>query len=204
MVIMVAYGHQVAMDLPARSTGPRATGWWAIVLLVLIEIMVFASLIVSYLYLYSTAPEWPPSGIDPPKLLLPTINAVILLATVPLVRLAAQAISEDNLSRFNILMAAGTVMLIVFLTLKAIEYRGLSYQWDTHAYGSIVWMITGFHTAHIITVILKSSVIQVLAWKGFFSSQRRAAIDGNTLYWTFVALIWIPLFATLYLFPTLI
>lgn len=201
---MAIDAQAATQGLPTLVSGTRSTGWWAILLLVLIEIMVFSSLIVSYLYLYSSAPQWPPSGIEPPKLLLPSVNAVILFATVPLIFMAQKAIERDDQGRFRLAMAVATTGLVVFLTLKYIEYSGLDYQWDTHAYGSIVWMITGFHSAHVITVILKASVIQVLAWKGFFSSRRHSAIDGNTLYWTFVAIIWVPLFSTIYLFPHVI
>lgn len=190
--------------LPTYVTGSRSTGWWAILILVLIETMVFSSLIVSYLYLYSSAPEWPPTGIEPPKMLLPIINALLLFATIPVIAFAQKAIDHDAHGRFRLLMALGSLMLIGFLIIKYLEYSGLDYQWDTHAYGSIVWMITGFHTVHVITLLLKSAVIQALAWKGFFSSRRRSAIDGNTLYWIFIVVAWAPLFSTLYLFPHLI
>jgi cytochrome c oxidase subunit III len=53
-------------------------------------------------------------------------------------------------------------------------------------------------------VLLKAIVIQILAWKGFFYERRYAAVQGNTLYWCFVAAVWVPLFATLYIFPNVI
>lgn len=190
--------------LPTYASGGRSTGWWGIVLLVMIEIMVFSSLIVSYFYLYSSAPEWPLGEIEPPKLLLPSINALILFGSAFVAWLGDRAIARDNLNGLKLWRAIASVMLVVFLILKYVEYSGLNYRWDTNAYSSIVWTITGFHSAHVLVVLLKTLATQVLAWKGFWSAERRSAVQGTTLYWIFVALVWVPLFSTLYLFPHLI
>ncbi|MDP9369227.1 MAG: heme-copper oxidase subunit III [Chloroflexota bacterium] len=187
--------------LPAHVTGSRSTGWWAIVILIMIESTVFASLIASYFYLFSGSTVWPPDGTDAPKLLLPSINAVILWTSVIPAYLGDRAIARGDNRGLRWWRLAGSIMLVVFLVLKYVEYSGLDYRWDTNAYGSIVWTITGFHTAHVLVVLLKTVATQVLAWKGFWNERRRSAVQGTTLYWFFVAGAWVPLFTTLYLFP---
>jgi cytochrome c oxidase subunit III len=188
-------------SLPSLVTGSRSTGWWAIVFVVMIELVVFGGLIVSYFYLYTSAPQWPPMGTDPPKLLLPSINTAVLLISAGVVIWSDRQLERDAIGRFKVGQLVAMALLVVFLVIKYIEYSGLPYQWDTHAYGSIVWMTTGFHTAHVITVLIKTAAITVLASTGFWNSRRRSAVQGATLYWMFVALIWLPIFATLYLFP---
>jgi cytochrome c oxidase subunit I+III len=190
-----------APGVPAFVTGRRTLGWWGVVMLVMIESTVFAALIASYYYLYSGAPVWPPDGISAPSLPLPTINAIILWASMFMAFLGNRAASRGDNRRLAIWYGIGSVMLAGFLTLKVIEYSGYSYYWDTNAYGSIVWTITGFHTAHVIIVLLKTVPMIVLATQGFWTERRRSAIQGAALYWYFVAIAWIPLFATLYLFP---
>lgn len=190
--------------LPTYTTGGRSTGWWAILLLIMIETVVFSSLIASYFYLYSSAPVWPLDGIDPPKLLLPSIYTVVLFASAFLAWLGDRAIARDDLTGLKRWRAIATVFLLVFLSLKAYEYLTLDYQWDDNAYTSMVWMIAGFHSAHVVTVLIKTCATQVLAWKGFWSARRRSAVQSTTLYWIFVAALWAPLFATSYLFPHLI
>ncbi len=187
--------------LPTRVSGNRSTGWWAIVLVVMIESTVFAALIATYFYLFSNATVWPPDGIKPPDLLLPSINAVILWLSVIPMYLGNRAIAGGDNRALAIWQLIGAAMLVVFLALKYVEYSGLDYQWNTNAYGSIVWTITGFHSAHVVVVLLKTFPMAVLALKGFWTPRRRSAIQGSTLYWFFVAIAWVPLFATLYLFP---
>jgi cytochrome c oxidase subunit III len=88
--------------------------------------------------------------------------------------------------------------------LKYIEYSGLDYNWATNAYGSIVWTITGFHSAHVLALVLKTIVVAVLAFKGYFNEERHAAVDANGLYWHFVVIVWVPLFFTLYIAPRIL
>lgn len=185
--------------LPRVVMGPRATVWWGIVMLVTIETVVFSSLIMSYFYLRAGAPEWPLGGIEKPDLLLPSINTLVLLISAGAIAWSHHGITRGHTHRLLIGKAVGMVFLAGFLVLKVVEYGGYDYDWRVNAYGSIVWTITGFHVAHVITVLLKSAAIWVLAWKGFFSETRFLAVEMNALYWYFVALIWVPLYATLYL-----
>lgn len=187
--------------LTTYATGAGSTGWWAIVFLIMIEATVFAGLIASYFYFFSNATVWPPDGIEPPHLLVPTIYTVILLASAIPAYLGDRALADGNIGGLRLWRAIGSVMLVVFLAIKGYEYSHLDYLWDDTVYGSMVWIIAGFHSAHVLVVLIKTLSTQTLAWKGFFNERRRSAVQGTTLYWCFVAAAWIPLYATVYLFP---
>jgi cytochrome c oxidase subunit I+III len=188
----------------ASSRGIKPPFWWGMLALILIEIVVFSSLIVTYYYFRSGSVEWPQGGISPPDLLLPTINAFILFASSIPVYLADSGIKKGKQMRLRLGMTTGILLAIIFLVLKYIEYSGLPYAWDENAYTSIVWTITGFHSAHVIALVMKTTVIAILAWQGYFNEERNAGVSANGLYWHFVVIIWIPLFFTLYIAPRLI
>lgn len=187
--------------LTTYATGPGSHGWWAIMLLIMIESTVFAGLIASYFYFFSNATVWPPDGIKPPDLLIPTIYSIILWASVIPAYVADRSLANGNLGGLKLWRAVATAMLIVFLIMKGYEYSHLDYLWDDTVYGSMVWMIAGFHSSHVVVVLLKTLSTQTLAWKGFFNAKRRSAVQATTLYWLFVVAAWIPLYATVYLFP---
>lgn len=191
-------GHD---PLPHLVTGSKGSGWWGIVMLLMIESAVFAGLIASYFYLFANADVWPSGNASPPEIALPIVYSIILLASGLLGFLGGKAMQAGDIRRMQVLRLSGCVALMVFLALKAYEYINLDYLWDDSAYSSIMWLIAGFHTVHVFSVLIKELVIQVLAAKGFFTLQRRGAIEGATLYWSYVVLMWIPLFATLYIFP---
>ena len=177
--------------------------YWGMLGMVLIETMVVASFISAYFFLRAQAAEWPPGGVEPPKLMLPTINTAILILSSFVLHWGDVGIRKGDQKRLAIGMLAAAVLGVVFLILKVVEYSDSPYRWDSHAYGSIVWTIIGFHSAHVISLLLKTLVVDTLAFRGYFNRERRLAVTINGLYWHFVVAIWIPLYITIYLVPRL-
>ena len=187
--------------LPYLVTGPRTPVWWGIIFLITIETAVFGTLISSYFYLRLGEPQWPPAGIEPPKLFLPTINTFILLASSVAMHQADAAISRGDERRMTLSATVAIGLALVFLGLKVLEYSDVDYLWYTHSYGSIVWAITGFHAAHVIAVMLKTILVGVQARLADFRQGRRVVVQSNGIYWHFVVGIWIPLYIVLYWAP---
>ncbi len=193
-----------AKALPTKVSGSRSTLWWGMALLIVIELTVFSALLVSYFYFKSELEQWPPGGIERPKLLLPTVNTVIIFGSSAAIYWADRGIKRGNQRHLMIGLVASFVLGAIFLTIKAIEYSDYSYNWATNVYGSIVWTITGFHSGHVLGVLLKTLVLIALAWQGYFDADRHLGVQINGLYWHFVVVIWIPIYFTLYLSPYLL
>jgi cytochrome c oxidase subunit III len=191
-------------DLPVLGSGRQVPVYWGMWGLILIEATVFASLIASYFYLRMVAPEWPPAGVKPPELLLPTVNTVVLGASAYFMHRADTGIRKGDTGWLKLGLAISVVLAIAFLVIKVIEYSGVDYRWDSHAYGSIVWTLTGFHAFHVTAVILKTFVILALAARGYFTRDRNIGVVANGLYFNFVALVWLPIYAVLYYAPRLL
>ncbi|MBV9246564.1 MAG: cytochrome C oxidase subunit III, partial [Methylobacteriaceae bacterium] len=76
-------------------------------------------------------------------------------------------------------------------------------RWDTNAYGSIVWVILGLHTTHIITDLGDSVVLAELMFTAHGRGKRFSDVSDNAFYWYFVILTWLPLYLLLYFVPRL-
>jgi cytochrome c oxidase subunit III len=189
--------------LPVYVLGPRSVVWWGMLGLIAIEIVVFSGFIAMYFWLKLVNPSWPPEGIDRPDLLLPTINTGVLIVSGAAMVYAKRAIVRGN--QFGLKLGQGLALLlgIVFLVIKYVEYSGYDYDWSTHAYGSMTWTMTGFHTAHVITVVMKGFVVLAMALRGMFRPDRHLAFEVSTIYWAFVVVIWLPLYFTMYVSPRL-
>lgn len=190
--------------LSPYSHGPQGPSWWGMLGLVAIEGMVFATFIASYFYLRMGEPEWPPGALEPPELLLPTINTVVLIASSASMYWAEQRIKKGDGRGLALGVLLGIVLAMAFQIIKAIEYSMVEFWWDTNAYGSIVWLMIGFHSAHVMAVILKAVVVDVLAWRGYFDQERRLGVTINGIYWHFVVVVWIPLYLVIYWAPRLL
>jgi cytochrome c oxidase subunit 3 len=190
--------------LPHEAPDDRNPLWWGFVGMIAIESTVFASLIASYFYIRMGAEAWPPEPLPLPDLILPTLNTLVLLASSGTMVWADRSIKRGDVRRLAIALTAGIVLALVFLALKAFEYMDeVSFRWYEHAYGSIVWTIVGFHSAHVIALVLKTIVVTTLAWKAYFDRERRVAVTVNGIYWHFVVAVWIPLYLVLYWVPRL-
>jgi cytochrome c oxidase subunit III len=189
--------------LPVYVSGARAPLWWGILFLVVIEIMVFGTFLTSYFYYRSLAPQWPPAGITPPDLFWPTLNTFVLIGSSLAIWWADKGIRKGDVARLKIGAGAAIAFSALFLVLKVVEYAKVGYFWDTNAYGSIIWTVIIFHSAHVASVLLKGIVVEILAFRGYFDAERHLGVDVNGLYWHFVVGIWIPIYLVLYIVPRL-
>ncbi len=192
--------HAVALDvteIPTFGFGHRSLLWWATASMMIIEGMVFAMVIVSYVYLKGRTPHWPPSG-PSPDLFWGTLNTVVLLASAVPNQLTKNAAERFDLGGVRLWMAVCLVFAVAFNTIRFVEFQHLNVRWDTNAYGSVVWVLVGFHTVHVITDFLDSSVLAALIFVGPVDEHRFVDVSENSLYWYFVVLTWLPIYAVVY------
>ena len=200
---MSASSRAVALDvgdIPTHGFGHRSLMWWATASMMIIEGMVFAMVIVSYLYLKGRVPHWPPSG-PGPDLRWGTLNTIILLASCLPNALAKKAAERFDLGKVRLWLAVCLVCALAFNGVRALEFTTLNVRWDTNAYGSIVWLALGFHTVHVITDFLDSSVLTALMFVGPVDEHRFVDVSENALYWYFVVITWLPVYAVIYVAP---
>lgn len=190
----------VAHRLPVGGLGKGATGWWGMVLLIATEASLFVYLLFSYFYLGSMARgAWPPPG--PPDLRLALPNTLILLLSSATMWWADSGLRRGNQGRLRLGLVLTLALGIVFLAIQVTEYRHKPFTPATDAYGSLFFTITGFHGAHVLVGLLMVAVVAVRAWLGHFSERRHLAVTNVSLYWHFVDLVWLAVFASLYLSP---
>ncbi|HEX2163215.1 MAG TPA: cytochrome c oxidase subunit 3 [Thermoanaerobaculia bacterium] len=189
-----------ASKLPSHAFGSRNLMWWGSVGFVVIEGAMFAMLIATTLYLRGATASWPPPGFAPPSLLWGTLNTGVLLVSLwpnNRLRKAAEALDEKATRRW---MWIDDSFAVAFLAVRAVELTALGVRWDANAYGSAVWAVMGFHTLHLLTDAIETFVI---TW--FFhldpSPKRYIEVSEDCLYWNFVVLSWLPLYAVVYWLP---
>lgn len=190
-------------DLPTQVSGSRSVGWWGLICLILNEIVLFASLIASYLYIRFNSPAWPPSSIEPPELVMPAIMTVILLSSSVFMHMAQLGIKRGQRGRLRISLLIAFGLGIVFLGFQAYEYTHPDVLPTDNAYGSLFFAITGIHGIHVLLAILMNGYLQLRAALGHFSARRYQGVENVTLYWHFVDVVWLFIVATLYISPHL-
>jgi cytochrome c oxidase subunit 3 len=190
--------------LPPGAFGSRSVTFWGTLGIVLIESTVFALAIGAYFYLVTRSAAWPPDGVAPPLLRWGTINTLILLASLIPNELARRAGERVDLTAVRLWMVVCLVFAVGFNWVRVHEFLHLNVMWDRDAYGSMVWVLLGLHTTHIVTDFLDSAVLTVLMFVGPVEEHRFVDVEENAVYWYFVVLAWLPIYGVIYWAPRLI
>lgn len=196
----------IALDvspLPTHAFGQRSLMWWATMCLIAIESMAFALVISSYLYLKGRMPHWP-EGAPTPGMLWGTVNLGILVVSVWPNLLARKAAERFDLPRVRLWMAVALAFAVAFNAVRFLEFRHLDVRWDTNAYGSVTWFLLGLHTVHVLTDFLDSTVLAAVMFCGRLDENRFVDVSENAMYWNFVVVSWLPIYAVIYLAPRIV
>ena len=194
---------RVAVDASGleRLTPHTHPLWWGVLGLVAIEFSVVSNLIASYFYLMAQNPVWPPEGYDPPDLLWATVVLIVLPISSFTMWWAGKGSDRDDKRQLALGVTASVALATVALGFRGLQISEFEIRWNEHAYGSLLWTITGFHFTHVVSAILGTAVVAVLAWRNYFTSKRQLGVVVDTLYWYFVAFAFVPFYLVLYIAP---
>jgi heme/copper-type cytochrome/quinol oxidase subunit 3 len=184
----------------------RSTAWWGVTLFVATEGTVFAALLGSYFYLrFQHGAPWPPDGIARPELLLPLImTAVLVPSSLPVVW-AESGIRRGRRWQLRAGLLATLAMGGTFLGLQGVEYHGLLREFTvtTNVYGSLFYVITTFHGAHVTVGLLMVCWLLAASLHDGSGARRREQVRVVAYYWHFVDAVWVAVLFTVYLSPRL-
>jgi cytochrome c oxidase subunit 3 len=163
------------------------------------ELMFFSGLFAAYFTLRATARNpWPPAGVELDARVA-GLFTVVLVASSGTMQLAVRAITRGDRRRFRAWLVVTMVLGVVFLANQAREWATASFSTSSNTFGSAFYVMTGFHGMHVI-----GGVVAMLVLAGRASTPRFGAGDAPSAevvsyYWHFVDVVWVALYATLFL-----
>ena len=149
--------------------------------------------------------DWPPVGVETfDPFHLPLINTLILLLSGTTVTWAHHALQHNDRSGAKLGLVFTVLLGMVFTLLQAYEYSHAAFTYDGTLYGSAFFMATGFHGAHVVigTIFLAICLIRLLM--GGMSADKHLGFEFAAWYWHFVDVVWLFLFAFVYVVPFLV
>jgi cytochrome c oxidase subunit 3 len=167
------------------------------------ELMFFAGLFAMYFTARARATNgWPPAPthLDIPYAVFFTIVLVLSSVTCQFGVFAAEQGNVYGLRRwFTITFAMG----LTFVLGQANEYRMLVVDHHTtissSTYGSVFFLATGFHALHVIGGLIAFIFLLIRSTMGRFTPAQATSAIVVSYYWHFVDVVWVGLFATIYL-----
>ena len=178
------------------------------------ELMFFAALFASYFTIRAVSPELWSTNTDLLNVPFASINTTILVLSSLTCQLGVFAAERGQVGRTgSVLKVSGWglrewfiltyVMGAVFIGGQALEYAELIQEGVTipsSAYGTMFYLTTGFHGLHVTGGLIAFLLVlgRTYIARKFTHEQAVSAIVVS-YYWHFVDVVWIALFATIYL-----
>ena len=199
--------HGVAHE---RKEG-LSNGMLGFILFAASEVMFFGGLFAAYFIARADLPEWPPEELLTPaqvaagvklelEIVLPLIATIILIASSFVIQWAVMSIARGNRTGLIWGLFISIALGLIFLAMQMYDYSQLHFGADDTIFGTTFFTLTGFHGAHVAGGVIFMGVILMRSLAGQFSAQHHEAVEACSFYWHFVDVVWIALFATLYIF----
>lgn len=141
-------------------------------------------------------------------LFLIAIMTFILITSSGTMAMAVNFGYQRNRKKTFLLMMATAVLGASFVGMQAFEWTKLIVDegvrpWGNPMgaaqFGSSFFMITGFHGMHVTAGVIYLSIIANRVRKGYYEDKGYDIVEIAGLYWHFVDLVWIFIFALFYL-----
>lgn len=170
----------------------------AVLLFLASELMFFAGMLTAYYNLRLQTAVWPPRDVH-----LDLVGSSIGTGLLALSS-AAMLLTTHSLARARFLVArcalATAILLgIGFLGITLHGWMDDTFRINSHAYGSIFFMLTGFHAMHVLAGVLLMVLWFAALRTPAFERDERAGGEAIGLYWHFVFGVWILIWGTIYL-----
>jgi len=178
-----------------RRASPLGVG---VVVWLASELMFFAGLFAAYFTLRAAATRWPPEGVDLATGRTAVATAVLVLSSLTM-HGAVKAAQRDDRARAIRWLALTAFLGLVFLSNQGLEYAQANFRISSHAYGSIFYLMTGFHGLHVLGGLLFMGAIAAAIGGRGSRVSAASAVEVCGYYWHFVDVVWVVMFATIYL-----
>ncbi len=184
------------------------------------DTFIFSCFLISYMTVrISTTVPWPiPSevfalsfGGEPIPLILIAIMTFVLITSSGTMALAVNYGYRRDKRKTVILMAATALLGAAFVGMQAFEWTKLIVDegvrpWGNPMgaaqFGAAFFMITGFHGMHVSAGVIYLAVVATRVGTGYYDRHRGGnyeMVEIAGLYWHFVDLVWVFIFAFFYL-----
>jgi cytochrome c oxidase subunit 3 len=204
-LFMYMWGEYVTNESFEYHTEEVARGLrLGFVLFIASEVMFFFSFFWAFFYL-SISPaiqigcQWPPFGITPINAWgVPLLNTLCLLLSGVTVTYAHRAVLSNDYGLAQTGLFATLCAALSFMAFQFFEYLLSPFTIADSAFGSTFFMLTGFHGFHVMLGTILLALCKLRHTNRHFTPARHVGLETSIWYWHFVDVVWLFLFAVVY------
>ncbi|ALS97629.1 heme-copper oxidase subunit III family protein [Lacimicrobium alkaliphilum] len=180
------------------------------------DTFVFGCFLIGYMAVRIAAVDpWPPAtdvfaltiaGQSIPLVLI-AIMTFILITSSGTMAMAVNYGYRKNRHKAAWLMLLTALLGLTFVGMQAFEWTKLiedgvrpwENPWGAAQFGAVFFMVTGFHGLHVSIGVIYLTIVAIKVLRGHYEKKGYEIIEITGLYWHFVDLVWVFIFAFFYL-----
>lgn len=181
------------------------------------DTFIFSLFLVGYMSVRMSATEpWPPTseifamelfGIHFPLLLIAIMTFILITSSGTMALAVNYGYRKDRKKTF-ILILATALLGASFVGLQAFEWTKLIVDegirpwgnpFGAEQFGAVFFMVTGFHGMHVTGGVIYLFIVANKVRRGGYDRDGYEGVEIAGLYWHFVDLVWVFIFAFFYL-----
>ncbi len=208
----------VAEDWASEKDAFKSVSWGKAMMWIFLlsDTFIFSCFLIAYMTVrWSTPVPWPNAsevfaltifGQHIPLILI-AIMTFILITSSGTMALAVNYGYRGNKMATGILLLITALFGLSFVGMQAFEWSKLIEEgvrpWGNPMgapqFGAIFFMVTGFHGFHVSVGVLYLTIVAIKVLKGDYEERGYTIVEIAGLYWHFVDLVWVFIFAFFYL-----
>jgi cytochrome c oxidase subunit III len=184
---------------------PFGTTWSKFMMWIFIisDALTFAAFLIAYGFMRLLSPEWPKQT-EVFNMVLITFMTFVLISSSAVMAMAVAAARASNPKLAVRFLALTIVGGLIFLGCQAFEWTHFIEEgatlnhnpWGVPQFAASFFVITGFHGFHVFSGVTILAIVAIRAAMGKYSGD---GVENAGLYWHFVDVVWVFVFAFFYL-----
>jgi cytochrome c oxidase subunit 3 len=185
---------------PAANQSSRLDPQFLGMLLFIIsEVMLFGAFFTAYFFIrVVNGDAWPAEGEHLP-VAIAGVNTAILVSSSFTMHWALEGARRENRRALRIGLLTTLLLGLTFLCIQINEYFHIGFAVSEKAQSSIFYGLTGLHGAHVFVGLTLLTFATIRAFRGHFSAKAHLGVEVPGIYWHFVDVMWIVVYATIYI-----
>jgi cytochrome c oxidase subunit 3 len=184
---------------------PFGTSWGKFMMWIFIisDALTFLAFLMAYGFMRNISPQWPKQT-EVFSMVLITFMTFMLISSSAVMAMAVGAARAAKPKLAVIFLVLTIVGGAIFLGCQAYEWTHFIEEgatltqnpWGVPQFAASFFVITGFHGFHVLSGVTILAIVAIRAAMGKYSSE---GIENAGLYWHFVDVVWVFVFAFFYL-----
>jgi len=162
------------------------------------EVMFFSGLFAAFFTIRAHATVWPPPGTHLDTIQAAVFTTILLLSSGTMIIAVRHAEWRRRRQARNWLILT-IVMGAAFDANQVYEWITQTTRWNTNAYGSLFYIMTGLHGLHVFLGLVAMLFLLGRLKGGAGDPGELSVFQGVSYYWHFVDIVWLGLFSCLFL-----